>query len=706
MADGFKIGDGYVQLRHSLDRAAVKADVDRVLDSINGKIGIDGRFSRAQINRALQGALGAGAPALHPRAELDGRFSRAQVARALKEAMGGRPPEVKVDANFRTAQIYESFQHATNLPIWRIDARADVDFGGVSRVRKIAQEEVVGPLAQALGDLGAIAPEVRTLFVGLGAAAVALLTPAIGAAVSGGVTAGGVIGVAALGAMLLKDNDQVKEAAEALSRTWLSNLKAAAGPMIRPLKDALKDVQDDADVIGPKLQTSFSIVAQYIAPLAKGLRGAVAEFIGPFNAGLKQAKPVIDMLSDELPEVGRAIGQTFQILASHSGQGAAALKLFLRIFENGLKTIATGLGLLGDLFQYMLEQELRWLNLFAKLPGKVGDAFEAEADRVRRVLYDMDHAGSAFASTGDAIKSLGKASSDAASKVDELKNAFDSLFGIVKGVDEATIGYRQALADMKEALAQGKRGFDDATQAGRDHHNALLAAVEAARAMYDANVASGMGSDEASAAYRRQVAELADVLRAMGYTEAEIQRLIGKYYEIPTRAGTVVVVEGIEPAVRQIEGMARALNNLHDKTVYVTTVEQAVGQAPKRKAMGGLVRAAAGRFLDAKVGGTTVLAGESGTGGEYLIPLRGISAGRARSMAEDVGRNYGFSTVSTAGTDGATAAGPVELTATIIIGQEVIRRVVRAELGAAAPLVATQNVAGVQRRRYLSSARG
>lgn len=685
MTDGFKIGDGYIEIKHKLDAAAIRRDVRTALSSAEGSSGgilIDTRFSRAQVNRALRATLAEGA---------------------------GSRPTVLVNADFSSVQIERSLQRATRMIRNHLEIEVDVDVdrdnSAPRKIKKIAEEGerlfgvLGGQLAHSIVKFSEDIPELRTIGMGVGAIIAQGAVPLLAAGVSGAITAGAAAGVLGLGITLLKDNEQVAAAGKATGAAWASHLQGAAAPLIAPVLDSLHQLDGLASRVAPELQRSFAIVAGLIKPIVDGVDKSVMTFLPLLNQGLPKAKPVIDAFANELPRVSDAVGRAFVMLSEHAGQGAVAIKLLLRLTEGTLLLIAGGVSALADGFEYLVRQYAITVDTLASLPV-VGKTFEDEAQRAKRALASMHADPGPILETGDAIKHLGKNADMAAKDVKTLSQAFDELFGKTLDVDQATLAYNEAIASLRESLNEGKRGFDQTTESGREHTRALLDAVDAARQSYDANVANGMAIGDATAQYNAQIASIEAVLRSMGYTQAQIDALIGKYRQIPARAETQVNAVGALSAAQAVERMGRAIDSLHDKTVYVTQVEAPVGQAPRRKAMGGFERAAAGRYA-ATVGGALTLLGESGTGGEYAIPLRGISPVRARAMADDIGAHYGFST-----TDGqAGAGGPVTVSATIVLGSEVITRTVRAEIKRATTPVADSTAAGNQQRRYLSTAR-
>lgn len=167
--------------------------------------------------------------------------------------------------------------------------------------------------------------------------------------------------------------------------------------------------------------------------------------------------------------------------------------------------------------------------------------------------------------SGDAapkIADVGGAAGGAASKVEDLKAAFDGLFGQRMSADEALIAYRQGLKDVKKELEDGKRSLDTTTQAGRDNATAVLDQVQRIQELRQANIDNGQSVDDANAKYQSHIGALRATLLQMGYNKTEVDALLGKYKEIPDEVSTDVSAPGAVTATGQVQDFNFAIKNV------------------------------------------------------------------------------------------------------------------------------------------------
>ena len=186
--------------------------------------------------------------------------------------------------------------------------------------------------------------------------------------------------------------------------------------------------------------------------------------------------------------------------------------------------------------------------------------------------------------------------------------------------------------------------------------------------LYQAQLAAGMSAEDAARSYDENTAALEAQLQKAHLTQEQIDGLIGKYRGIPKRVDTDIAINGLTAAINGLSDLIKQINGIHDKTVtiYYRTMGQSMN-APL--AHGGIRRAAVGMVIPPSDPGTT-LVGEPQTGGEALIPLRGISQSRAMGLAQYVGNAYGFSVSSSGGGGGAgisiTISGGDDLTSAML----------------------------------------
>lgn len=281
----------------------------------------------------------------------------------------------------------------------------------------------------------------------------------------------------------------------------------------------------------------------------------------------------------------------------------------------------------------------------------------------------------------DAIGGVGQQAGMTAEQVEELKNAFDRLFGIQMDADRALIAYRQGMADLNKELKDGKRTLDTNTQAGRDNASALLDQVDHVKDLRDANLAGGMAMDKANAKYQEQIAGLIALAIKLGFSEQQVRDLIGAYGDIPESVSTQVSAPGVTTSTKQVETFNQTIRNippskrvpfwtnaaeqtaavealrlkianLRGKTVTVRAqvywtssgdLHVPGGTLTKNERGGVYEHAAVGVLRDAHIaspmGPARYAYAEKSTGGEAFIPKFG-DMDRSRAIWDYVGQNW------------------------------------------------------------------
>jgi TP901 family phage tail tape measure protein len=148
--------------------------------------------------------------------------------------------------------------------------------------------------------------------------------------------------------------------------------------------------------------------------------------------------------------------------------------------------------------------------------------------------------GDATAGTND----LGKAAQAAKDKVDALDKAFGDLFKQYMNTDEAALNLKETEISTNKVFEHGTKTLGLNTDEGRTNRKAVLDRLGAINDMREAEIKNGTSVDKASAKYRTQVDALRATLKHMGFLPPEINKLIGKYKDIPNKVDTKVSISG------------------------------------------------------------------------------------------------------------------------------------------------------------------
>jgi hypothetical protein len=511
-----------------------------------------------------------------------------------------------------------------------------------------------------------VAGAAAALAVGLGAF--------IGAAIGGAIIAAGSVGVVAAGVVgAAMQAHQVQaawnEAIDGIQHKWLAASAAFIDPLIAGagiFKKVFGDVHLDA---------MFAKASTFVGPLVEGASWFARDLISGVDALVQKGAPVIDVLRQELPEVGAAIADALSDIAGGNKGAADGLRdtlnlvemiirdtgVVVRTTEDIYHAFTTARDGVGDFFKVLDDH----VPVVFALADKVAN-FWPDADTEHHItkLHEADEATRQLSATtgglgmvamkaGEDYKTLSAGITQAAQTADTLAAAMVSkIFAATMGLDQAVLGVAESLTRLTESFDKNGRSIDIHTKKGQANREALLGSVQANMQLYQAQIAAGVSAEDAAASYDTNYAALARTARQAGLTQQQVDGLIGKYKSIPRNVNTAIAMQGLTDAINDLADLIRLINHIPlSKTVRVNTVFTSSGDrlsgssrlGGNDRGQYGAIRMAQGGAVVAPSNPGTFLFGEPQTGGEAFIPLKGISQSRAMGLAQTVGNNYGFS---------------------------------------------------------------
>lgn len=177
-------------------------------------------------------------------------------------------------------------------------------------------------------------------------AVVIAAAPAIATAIAGAIQLGMGMGIIGLGAFMLRNEATLMAAATRFKDRVSAVFRTAAAPMLGPLITALDILGRAFERLAPLINKAFAALAPAIVPLANGIAGMMENLAPGLTAMLVQAGPVIAAFASELPGIGTAIGEFFQMIADNT----PIILLFIhdmgRTFPAVLRVVTGFLGIL------------------------------------------------------------------------------------------------------------------------------------------------------------------------------------------------------------------------------------------------------------------------------------------------------------------------------------------------------------------------
>lgn len=408
--------------------------------------------------------------------------------------------------------------------------------------KKLGQD-VGKALSSGIGDtLGAIPSQLRGsgIAIGVGVAAVAapFIGSAIGAAVIGGVGLGGIAGGIAAAAQ----DSRVKEAGEHLGTSLMGSFTGIGKPFVDPLIHDMGRLEGIGSAFFAKLGEDIAPLAGNIDHLTDGIAGFARNL--DFSKAVKAAGPLLDILGDELPQVGQALTDMLGSISDESGGLAVGLKQVLDATESVIRVSGDWIGYLsamneqltdaqsnmGHLSDEFLDSPFTTLALglvpLAERISSLGDKADGYTEKAIRARGASDElAGGLHGVATDAEK--------AAAELLSLSDAFDKAFNKQMNLQEANANYKQGIRDLTKELKDGERTLNENTQAGHDNAANAREWLRNIEDVRTATIAQTGDVKGANKTYQDQVLALKDVLLHLGYDKKAVEDLIAAYLRIP-----------------------------------------------------------------------------------------------------------------------------------------------------------------------------
>jgi hypothetical protein len=543
----------------------------------------------------------------------------------------------------------------------------DMDTSFMSRAFQSLRKEMSSGL-ESLGDMAASNPAI-TIGIAAGITVGApLIVTAIGSAVSLGLGSG----VIALGISRALDDDSVSKAWGKFSVLASKSLDDSSAAFIGPLVRAASTLSETwAKDVGPTLSHSMTQLAPLVDNLAAGFAGMIHN-IGPgFDKAMASAGPFIEILSEEMPYLGEAISSFLGHLAN-AGPGTE------QFFGDLLVLTEDSIRALGWLIEYGSKVYMTFTAIGEAIKGNFGDA--------KKIMQDVwsgsgtDDANDRLGKFRDTAESTGHVTENLAQRLQNMSAGLDTvavtadtvagkmadkLFSSMMSLDQAALSFAEAQTHLTSAIDENGRQLDIHTAKGQANREAILSVVQANIRQFDANIAAGMSAQDAAKAYDVNTAALERQMVKAGFTQAQIDGLIGKYRSVPANVNTEIALKGLADAINGLDETLRRINGLPSRKLI--TIEQNYRITGTPVVIGsGNERSSPGRIIAQRYGGIRHAAqglmpgiypdgaeithfAEKGTGGELFLPMRGISQNRARVLLNAGAKAHGLTSSDSGG---------------------------------------------------------
>lgn len=427
--------------------------------------------------------------------------------------------------------------------------------------------------SQSVGPLIAKAPIGAPLIT-----AVAAAGPAIHASLVSSITLGAGVGAVALGAAISAKNPRVASEIQSL-KTMLSNqLTDSAKPFVPAMIKSVADAKGVIRTIRPELDAVFAKASTYLNPLVDGAAGFVRNAIPGFRKMVDAAEPFVDIMRDELPELGEDVAGLMESIGIAAGENVDEFRALVD---------ATGLLVQG------LSSSVELMNYLGAGPTRtLIDLLTEATDEIEGAKWV------------EPVEDLAVGMATAAEATRSFREEMDKLINATMDVEQASLNWQEAIDGISESIEENGKSLDKNTEKGRANRQSLLdlaeAGLEYADAIYEDKAALGdLEAAEASAeeAYQQSRRALVAAARQFGLSAQEAENYVTEILGIPptrnTRADFTGDNAGVRDWKRTLSGIPREiftsarLRAIVDVDVRREQATQATGRAH-----GGLVGSA------------------------------------------------------------------------------------------------------------------
>lgn len=508
-------------------------------------------------------------------------------------------------------------------------------------------EELVSSVTKALPQ-GLENPRVIAAVAVLGAA----LSPVLGAAITSAVLAGlGGAGLAA-GIAGAAQDPQVTAAFGILTTSLKKDLADATVSFVDPLVGGFNHIAAISKSILPDMRSSFADLAPVVDLLVAGLGGFIRNMLPGLTAGLRAAKPFLEVFAVWLPQLGDAVGDFFDAIADGGPSALGFWTMFLGSITNTIRVLGILISLLSQTFAGI-----------AKYIPFLGDLV-ADTEKYAKTSMDaqkaIDLTSTSMAAQETRLDVLSDSWQELIGKGETILGIFDKVNGANQNLFESQTRAAKATADLKDALQESGGQLDLKSEKSLKARDSLLALIKAqqdiVKSTYEQAVADGK-SEEASrlayAAYQQTRQGLENLMVQSGMTREAARLLLEQLYKMPPFINTRINIDGVDEVDRKLEQIRKKFGTVegaHYAQLYVNeqrTRRQIIEEELRSRRWGGFYEhAAVGTIRDA----TTFSATSSGryviaepqTGGEAFVPRKG-NYGRSMAILSRAAGWYGAS---------------------------------------------------------------
>ncbi|WP_427422655.1 hypothetical protein [Lysinibacillus fusiformis] len=317
---------------------------------------------------------------------------------------------------------------------------------------------------------------------GAGVALAPFLGAAVAGAILGGVGTGGIIG----GVTLAAQDDRVAAAGKQLGQHLLGELKADGQSFVGPVLVAIEQLDDATTDLLSDVGDEFRDMSKLVVPLSRGIGGLVRNLGPGLSDALRKSEPVIRVIAEELPELGKSVSYALSAISEESDGAAMGLAEVFHIIEYGTEFVGDLVANLSAAYEWLVrtdDQFAAWgESWFGWLPI-AGDAMSSFHDETSAMVEELDKAKSTTDTYVGSVDALGMSMEEQAQKTKDARQALVEYGKSVADQFDPTANLYHRLGDLKKAHEDYDEAVKENGKNSREAKDALVALGEAALAV-------------------------------------------------------------------------------------------------------------------------------------------------------------------------------------------------------------------------------
>lgn len=381
----------------------------------------------------------------------------------------------------------------------------------VSEVGQVAAKSFTKSFAEAAASAASASGPASIGVAIAGAIMAGASLPIVGATIAAGILGGAGIGGVIGGLKLAAKDTRVQAAAKSLGTEVSDTLNEAAGSFVPVALQGIEKIRGSFKRVSGDLKGIFDASSRYVGPLVDGVTGMVEQAIGGIRKAVAAAGPVIDVISRNLPVIGKTIGDVFEKVADNAPAAATALDQVFKVIEGGIVVVGGVVDVLSKLYAGLA------------LSGALGkDAQE----NWKKYAVEAGIAATQSGNLAGQQEILGEKTKTAAEAAKQQKTAIEELNNLLRAEADPLFAFGEA----QDKVAEAQTAYDKAVKEhGKNSKEAQAATRNLATSFEDLNDKASQipttTDGKLTPAFRRMLTEGGASEQQIKDIEAELVRL-------------------------------------------------------------------------------------------------------------------------------------------------------------------------------------